>query len=313
LRAIYTALENFDEQLVAITPRPVTREELLRVHTPEYVDGIASTDGESVFLDLDTQTSPGSYRAALLAAGGLCAALRSVVEGETSSAFALVRPPGHHAEASAAMGFCLFNNVAVAAAFALARLGLARVLIVDWDLHHGNGTQHTFQRRCDVLYFSTHQYPYYPGTGAFEERGEGEGEGYTINVPLMPGYVDEDFVQILQDVLVPVAEQFQPELVLVSAGFDTHRADPLGGMGVTELGYAAMTRILMDLSDRICHGRLVLALEGGYDVQALADSVTAVLRELCDSTQTRIAKRGAAGPLVTRVREVHRRYWTALA
>jgi acetoin utilization deacetylase AcuC-like enzyme len=200
------------------------------------------------------------------------------------NAFALVRPPGHHAEKDTAAGFCVFNNIAIGAMHAILKYNLKRILIVDWDLHHGNGTQHSFYGDQRILYFSTHQYPYYPGTGDLQEIGRGQGEYYTINVPLSMGAGDSSFVKIFHKILQPVALEYKPELILLSAGFDTYFQDPLGGMRVTPKGFAAMTRILLNIADACCQGRLVAVLEGGYHVAGLTKSVKAVLEEMLDET-----------------------------
>lgn len=318
LEAIYAMLNGPDMagRFLEIPVEAASRDTLSLVHSPEYIDRLAETEGrEYSYLDPDTQTSSGSYEAALLAAGGLCNAVSMVVSGALNNAFALVRPPGHHAERSRAMGFCLFNNVAIGAMYARTRLALRRILIVDWDLHHGNGTQHTFEADASVLYFSTHQYPFYPGTGAYLETGIGEGEGFTVNVPLPAGCGDMEYVGIFQKVLRPVALEFEPELILVSAGFDCYRGDPLGAMNVTTGGFATMTRILMDIAESCCGGRLVITLEGGYNIRGQRDSVKKVLNTLSEMEQ--------AGPeslpagkgnrvvktVIERVREVHRHYW----
>lgn len=262
-----------------IEPRPATREEVCRVHRINHFDRMAATAGAPrTMIDPDTQTSARSFEAALLAAGGLLELVKAAITGRIDSGLALVRPPGHHAEANRSMGFCLFNNVAVAAEYALADLGVERVLILDWDLHHGNGTQHSFEAEKRVLYFSTHQYPFYPGTGAATETGRGEGQGFTINVPLGPGHGDAEFVQIFERILVPVAKEYSPELILVSAGFDIHHRDPLGGQKVTALGFAAMARLLSELAKET--GPLVLTLEGGYSVQGQARGVLRIMEEL---------------------------------
>jgi acetoin utilization deacetylase AcuC-like enzyme len=261
------------------TPRPATRDELLAVHRPEHVERVLSLKGRSAQLDPDTAMSPGSADAALLAAGAAVEATRQVMAGEAANAFALVRPPGHHAEADQAMGFCLFNNVAVAAE-AARRHGAERVLVLDWDVHHGNGTQHVFEARRDVLFCSSHQFPYYPGTGAPDETGLGEGRGYTVNVALPGGRGDADYGAVFHDVFLPIARGFRPDVVLVSAGFDPHRADPIGGMNVTERGFAAMASAMKQLASEVCEGRLVLLLEGGYDLDALGNSVHACVEVL---------------------------------
>jgi len=208
------------------------------------------------------------------------AAAEAVLSGSYPAAFAFVRPPGHHAEAAQAKGFCLFNNIAIAAVYALRRHGLKRVLIVDWDVHHGNGTMHSFYDTDQLLYFSVHQYPHYPGTGRIDEIGSGAGQGYTVNVPLYGGQGDADYLYVFRELLLPVAREYDPELILVSAGFDTHRNDPLAGMGMSGGAYGRLTAILQDLAEECCPGRLALTLEGGYDRAALTDGVAAVLSSL---------------------------------
>ncbi len=287
LAAVYAMLEDpaMADKFVQIAPREATHKEIETVHTLSYVEYIASTAGkDSVYLDPDTATSPESYEIARLAVGGLLNAIDSVMEKKVDNAFALVRPPGHHAEYDRAAGFCIFNNVAVGAMHAINKYGLKKILIVDWDLHHGNGTQHSFEDDPRVLYFSTHQYPYYPGTGSLQETGKGKGAGYTINVPLGTGMGDADFVKIFCKILQPVALQYKPDFVLLSAGFDTYFQDPLGGMRVTPKGFAALTRILLDIADACCAGRFVIVLEGGYHVMGLAESIKAVLEEMRDDT-----------------------------
>ncbi len=262
-----------------VEPVAAREEDILRVHTPGHFQRVAATAGrDHAMLDPDTQTSPRSFEAAMMAAGGLIELVKKALAGEIEAGLALVRPPGHHAEADRSMGFCLFNNVAVAAARALEEEGLERVLIVDWDLHHGNGTQHSFEEDPRVLYFSTHQYPFYPGTGAAREVGRGRGRGMTVNVPLSMGHGDEEFVQIFERVLRPLARAYEPRLILVSAGFDTHFNDPLGSQKVTPKGYAAMTRSLQELAAGSIP--LVFTLEGGYNIQGQADSILAVMEQL---------------------------------
>jgi acetoin utilization deacetylase AcuC-like enzyme len=263
------------------TGRKATREELLLVHTAAHVDRIAATGGKPhVSFDPDTHTSKLSYETALLAVGGVLDIVDAVVRREVGRGFALVRPPGHHAEDDRAMGFCLFNNVAVAARYIIERHGLERVLVVDWDVHHGNGTQQIFYDDDRVLYVSLHQYPLYPATGAADETGVGRGEGFTINVPVPPGCGDDEYLSAMRTVVVPAAKKFEPQFVLVSAGFDAHRDDPLAAMRVTEAGFAAMTSLVLDIAARFCDGRMVAVLEGGYDLEALARSVDEVVRTM---------------------------------
>ena len=321
LEAIYAMLEEPEmADLFHETPvRRAEKEELCWVHSPEYVDMVARTEGKDhVSLDPDTSTSPGSYEAAILAAGGLCEAISMVITGEPDNAFALVRPPGHHAERGRAMGFCLFNNVAVGARYAQERYDLERILVIDWDLHHGNGTQHSFEEEPSILYFSTHQYPYYPGSGAFQEVGRGEGEGFTVNVPLSIGHGDGEYVGIFQRILKPIATQFDPDLVLVSAGFDIYEKDPLGGMRVTPTGFAGLMRSIMDIADECCNGKVVVTLEGGYELGGLRDSVRTVLRELVGVSKTPledIVSRGDRNKLdnaVMNVSQHHSRFWKNL-
>jgi acetoin utilization deacetylase AcuC-like enzyme len=248
-----------------VEPRVATREELLRVHDAAHVDAMEATSGRAVMLDADTFTSPESYEIALLAAGAAVQAAEHALDtGET--AFALVRPPGHHAERDKPMGFCLFNSVAVAAAAAIAR-GLARVAVVDIDVHHGNGTQWMFYSDPKVLYVSTHQFPFYPGTGAADESGSGAGHGFTVNLPLAAGATDADYAAAYRKV-AGALDSYSPELLLVSAGFDAHEDDPLASMRMTTAGYAAVVKSLAGSAARLgCP--LALVTEGGYDLDAL--------------------------------------------
>ncbi len=249
-------------------------------HEAAHIKSLAETAGQPfVSLDADTQTSALSYDAACLAVGAAVNATEMVVSGEVDNAFCLVRPPGHHAESDKAMGFCLFNNVAVAARFAIEKLGLQRVMIVDWDLHHGNGTQHSFYDTDKVFYFSTHQYPCYPGTGDSDEIGNGRGAGYTVNIPLPMGLDDWAFATIYNDILSGVIRQYKPELIILSAGYDIHRDDPLGGMTVSEKGFAYMTKVLLDLAAE-CASPFMACLEGGYDLNGLKNGIMATLNEM---------------------------------
>lgn len=315
LLAIRAALAGFSPPGLVRRPvaRPATREELLRVHTPAHLSALDAARGTSGAFDDETPYSPASVDTAYLAAGGALEAVSAVCSGEARRAFALVRPPGHHAEAELAMGFCLLNNVAVAAAHAVAVHGRERVLVVDWDAHHGNGTQHAFYGRRDVLVFGLHRFPYFPGTGGLAENGRDAGRGYTVNVALPPRMGDGDYAAALDEVLEPIAAEYAPDLVLVSAGFDAHRDDPEGGMAATEAGFAAMAGIVAGLADRHAEGRLALILEGGYDPPALGRSVRAVLEVLAGvppPVPPPASPRGAAA--IRRAREFHRRSWKLL-
>jgi acetoin utilization deacetylase AcuC-like enzyme len=323
LLPIYEMLENPDMawKFIGIDARAATREELERVHLPCYIDTIAATAGQKMFmLDPDTVATAETYEVARLAAGGTMNAIDSVVCGEVDNAFALVRPPGHHAQPGTAAGFCIFNNIAIGARHAIARHKLERILIVDWDLHHGNGTQEIFYEDPKVLYFSTHQSPGYPGTGALTEMGKGSGFGYTINVPLSPGADDAFYLRVFRDILSPVTRAFRPEIILVSAGFDPYIGDPLGEMRVTPEGFACLTRVLLNLAEECCGGRLMAVLEGGYHIQGLTKSIRAVLQELLGETRApepalcRLAD-GAderAERLIGRVRAQLEDYWPVL-
>ena len=267
--------------LAHVEPVEATREQLESVHEPGYVDYIAHVCAAGpAALDGDTGVVPESLRAASLAAGGACLAVDLVMRGEAETAFCAVRPPGHHAERAEAMGFCLFNNVAVAAEHARRAHGLERVAILDWDVHHGNGTQHTFERDPGVFYLSIHQFPHYPGTGAARERGIGEGEGATLNAPMAAGTGDVEWLAALEGEMTRAIDAFRPEIVLVSAGFDAHADDPLSSTLVTEAGYRRMTEVVRDWAARHAHGRVVSMLEGGYNLDALARSVETHLEAL---------------------------------
>lgn len=257
-------------------------EALLRVHEPDHIRRVeeACRAGEAFLDSMDTAIGRESARIARLAAGSVVALGTEVAAGRLAGGLAVVRPPGHHAERDLAMGFCLFNNVAVAAATLRAECDIERVLIVDWDVHHGNGTQHIFEEDPTVFYYSSHQMPLYPGTGYASERGRGPGTGATLNVPLRPGDGDDRFLSALSDRLVPAMDAFRPEFVLVSAGFDAHRVDPLGGLEVSTGAYTEATRIVRGIADRFASGRIVSALEGGYDLDALAESAAAHLEAL---------------------------------
>jgi len=322
LASIYRMLDNPDmrDRFANIVPRAAAKEELLMAHTPEHLAKIMATqDKECIALTPDTHTSPGSYIAATLAVGGTLQAISMVAAGQLENAFALVRPPGHHAEKSRAMGYCLFNNAALGAMYARNVLGMHRVLIVDWDVHHGNGTQHLFEQDDTVLFFSIHQYPHFPGTGVFTEAGIGTGEGFTVNVPIPKKYGDSEYAAIFEFLLRPIALEFDPELIIVSAGFDIDSSDPLGSMRITPNGFAALTRSLMETAAACCDGKMVLVLEGGYESKTIGAAVKAVLNELSGATVCNVAKIASRANrkkltfALKRSVNVHRQHWKCLS
>ena len=283
IEAIDQMLERFEHRarLREIAARDAAPEELARVHTALYIERIAETRRQNVtYLDPDTSAGPWSYAAALRAAGGCVAAVDAVRAGTVETAFAFPRPPGHHAEPDGAMGFCLFNSVAVAAAHALAEHHLERVAVFDWDVHHGNGTMHAFYDSPNVLFISIHQSPLFPDTGAVSETGSGDGEGYSINVPLAPGKGDNDYLEVLQRVVLPALRWYRPELLLVSAGFDADSRDPLAGMKLSAEAFGSMTTALLDCAVGELGAPPVFVLEGGYSLEALEQGVEHVLRAL---------------------------------
>jgi len=343
LRVIYDLIEKEFNDLPLIEPRVATEDELSSVHDPFYIKTVAKTEGRAFSrLDADTGVSTRSYLVARLAVGGLLNAVDQILgpshsalrvekapspffplppgergrgEGHVypHSIFAFVRPPGHHAEPQRGMGFCLFNNIAIAAEYALEKHGLKRVLIVDWDLHHGNGTQKAFYDRKDVLFFSSHQYPHYPGTGNFDETGNGKGEGFTVNAPFPSGFGDREYLAVYDRILKPIALEYKPELVLVSAGFDPYVKDPLGGMKVTGDGFGNLATIVREIADSTCGGKVLLTLEGGYNPDGLAEGVRSVLQALTGPRWT-VPVMGA--PAAERVIETiishQKKYWKSL-
>jgi acetoin utilization deacetylase AcuC-like enzyme len=266
-------------RLLALTPQPVSLQRLAGVHQARHIERVRAVaergGGGLMGLGDETYVAPRSYDAALLAAGAVVTGVEAVLGGEVKNAFALVRPPGHHAFADHGEGFCLFNNIAVAAAVARAEFQIDRVLIVDFDVHHGNGTNTIFYRDPGVLFFSTHQWGIYPGTGYWDEVGEGDGVGYSVNVPMLPGWGDVALQRMFDDLLTPIARRFQPQLILVSAGYDPSWTDRLGSMLVTTPGFFALTRTLVQLADELCGGKLIMTLEGGYGLDGLAYGVVA--------------------------------------
>jgi acetoin utilization deacetylase AcuC-like enzyme len=306
LKAAHAALES-SGLLAQLTP--VSAE---AVSEADHVDAICALVGEAGYLDSDTYYSPESVKAALKAAGGTVALAEKVFRGELQNGFALVRPPGHHAEAGRAMGFCLFNNIAVAAA-AVREAGARRVAIYDWDVHHGNGTQHSFEANPDVLYLSTHEYPFYPGTGGATEVGKGAGRGATVNFPMPAGSGDPEYLTAIDAVIAPAIELFQPDMLLISAGFDTYVDDPLAGMRVTADGFVDMARRMRALADRVCGGKIVYVLEGGYDLDGLAAGVTACIEDLVNPRAPRPSV-GETTPAfrnaLEAVKQVQSEFWT---
>ncbi len=299
------------EQLDLIEPRYAELGEIEYIHTQEYIEKAKKYSELEIPLDLDTVLSKDSYNVALLAAGGAITAVDAVLDTKVENSFALVRPPGHHAEPDRGMGFCIFNNVAIAARHAQKR-GKERVLIVDWDVHHGNGTQKAFYDDSTVLYFSTHQYPHYPGTGWVDEVGTGEGTGYNINVPLPAGTDDAGFIAAFEEILVPAALEFKPDIVLVSAGQDANANDGLAQMRMSVNGFAALASIVKSIAKDTCGGKVAAVLEGGYDLGLLARSVAAVLGVFMGEEP---GKREAAEPgakvreRLEHIKKVQSKYW----
>lgn len=283
LEAIMTLLarENLLSRLEQISPVPAAPEEVTMVHTPELLANVrqAVERGDSC-LDADTYLTRHSYDVALLSAGGALAAMRAVLGGKLRTCFSLGRPPGHHAEPDNAMGFCLFNNGAIAARAAMKEFGVSRILFLDWDVHHGNGTQGSFYDCPEVLFVSVHQSPAYPGTGYLHETGTGRGAGYNVNIPLPPGCGDDDYDAVFKEVIVPLVSVYRPEVVLVSSGHDTYHGDPLAGMNLSFRGFATMARHVREIAETYCGGRAVLFLEGGYHLHGQAEAVVTILAEL---------------------------------
>jgi len=276
LTAIQNRLESseFYNNLIPIQPRKATAEEIGLVHDTGYVASVKQSCADQVRnLDADTVISSDSYDAALLSAGAGISAIDQLIDGNIHNAFCAVRPPGHHAEHDHAMGFCLFNNVGVAARYAQKTKGLNKIFIFDWDVHHGNGSQHSFYSDPSIYYSSMHQYPFYPGTGAGEETGTGDGLGTTLNLPMDAYSDDDDYLSAVQNKLIPEIQRYKPDLIIISAGFDAHQNDPLAQIQLTTDCFGKMTELLMGIAKDVCDGRLLSMLEGGYDYDALSDSV----------------------------------------
>jgi acetoin utilization deacetylase AcuC-like enzyme len=306
IRAIEAELES--REWLGWEPREApaaSEEQLLRVHPAEYVARVREMSARSAAFDMDTPTSRGSYEAALRAAGGACALVESLLSGGERAGFSALRPPGHHAEPATAMGFCLFANLAIAARYALDSLGAERVLVLDWDVHHGNGTNTIFHDSREVLFVSIHQSPFWPGTGRLDDVGEGDGEGYSINLPVPAGTGEAGFLSLIEHVVMPVGGQYRPDLILISAGYDAHRHDPLGGLALDTASFAAMSNRMHTLGQEL--GTPVGAvLEGGYDLAALAESVAETMAALTRGPpQPEVSRH----PLAEDAIDVLGRYW----
>ncbi len=308
LTAILDKIQSEKLDVDLITPKSATVTQVAAIHGRRYIDQVeAISERGGGYLDVDTVLSQDSYDAALMAAGGVLTAVDAVL-GEYDSAFALVRPPGHHALPNRGMGFCVFNNIAVAAKHAQAQ-GAKKVLIVDWDVHHGNGTNDIFYSDSSVLYFSTHQYPHYPGTGRADEVGEDGAEGFTVNVPLPSGTGDAGYLMAYREILLPIALEFKPDIVLVSAGQDPHKDDPLGGMRLTSSGFGAIAGLVKEIANTCCRGRLAASLEGGYNLQAQAEAVVAEIRAFGgEAAEVEGADPGVAGR-IDEVKKIQSSYW----
>ena len=322
IKAIHTMLQ--DSSLAGrwseVIPRLASPEELAWVHTPDYIEQVVQTAGKPLFaFDMDTQTTEKSYETARLAVGGVFSLIDSICNGEGKRGFAFIRPPGHHAEPDKAMGFCLFNNTALGAMYLKHRWDAKRVMIVDIDAHHGNGAQTAFYDSSDVLYFSLHQFPCYPGTGNLGEVGKGKGEGFTLNVPLAKGHGDRDFTRIIYFLLNPIAREYQPDTILVTCGFDLYQHDRLAGMHGTPTGYALITHLLIEIAESVCSGRIVFIMEGGYSIKGIQECGLRVMQELCDVQSLngkKLEKIKGSNPsrfsVLKKVMEVQRKYWRAL-
>jgi acetoin utilization deacetylase AcuC-like enzyme len=313
LKAIYRMLDTeLNDRLVSIEPQLATLEDLELVHTPTYIKKILRTaEREFTNLTPDTPVSAQSCLAAWLAVGGCIRAVNALLSGRCDACFCLIRPPGHHALKDRAGGFCIFNNVAVAARHAIERHGLQRTLIIDWDVHHGNGIQDQFYEEREVLYVSTHYMGWYPQTGDWEEVGAGQGVGYTVNIPIPKEIEDPDIVYVYWKVLGPIMRSFRPELILVAAGFDAHHRDPIGRTKLTKAAYRRLTEMLIELRDPVSAPPLLFILEGGYDVSALVACVREVLIALTwedRRANVPVAMTARGAELVARAEHIHKKF-----
>ncbi len=308
--------QNLDDRLQMFEPLPAAVEDLALIHDRNYIASVeeACRSGR-LSLDMDTYLVPESYQIALLSAGGALTGLRRVMDKNPGKVFVLNRPPGHHAESDRAMGFCLFNNIAVAAAVAKRDYGLKRIAIIDWDVHHGNGTQHSFENDAEVLFISTHQSPAYPGSGSAGEVGRSDGEGYTVNIPLPPGCGDVEYGMFFSEIIIPVLDQFKPEILLISAGQDAYHMDPLASMSLTYKGYYNMAAELAKVAERWSDGRILLCLEGGYHLEGQAGAVIHVLNALggwnlpIDEKAPELKPSDSANRRLEEIRLIQKNYW----
>ncbi|MEL6524486.1 MAG: histone deacetylase [Chloroflexota bacterium] len=315
IQAVWDVFEaaNLPERLHILTPDPVTDEQITRVHTRKHLETLAmiSAQDQMMMYDQDTYALPTTPLIARLSAGGIVTAVDAVMRGDADNALAAVRPPGHHATPSRAMGFCILSNVAIAARYAQDTYNAKRVLIVDYDVHHGNGTQDVFYDDDSVLFVSTHQYPYYPGTGSMDETGKNGAEGTTLNVPLSAGHGDANYARVFDEIVIPAAKRFKPDLVIVSAGFDAHHVDPLAGMKLSHTGYVDLSRKLVALAGDVCEGKIVFALEGGYDLPAVSHGMRNVAHvllgedDMIDSYGTANVREPDVGGIIEQVQAVH--------
>lgn len=301
------------DRMLSIQPQPIDPNLITAVHSKQHLEILQriALQTSPVLIDADTYARPESYDIARLAAGGVVEAVDIVLRGQAQNGLAAVRPPGHHATPSRPMGFCLLGNIAIAAHFAQTQHQLNRVLIVDYDVHHGNGTQDVFYDNKNVLFISTHQHPYYPGTGGLYEIGEGDGKGYTINIPLPAGHANSSYASIFEQIVLPAAQRFQPELILVSVGFDAHWKDPLAMMQLSLSGYDHLARQLIQLAEKLCDGRIVFVLEGGYDLGVIGHGMRNIAHallgdiEISDPFGASESTEIDAQSLIDQIKEIH--------